>query len=63
MQSNNPRKKMGQSKEIKQKRKGQKNFDISFFAIFRYYDQGILWKGDWALGSASNPFWDFSYIS
>ena len=47
---------MGQSKEIKQKRKGQKNFDISFFAIFRYYDQGILWKGDWALGSASNPF-------
>ena len=33
---------MGQSKEIKQKWKGTKGFDICFFVIFSGYGQGLI---------------------
>ena len=41
---------MEQSKEIKQKWKEPKNFDIYSSVIFSCY----FWKGDWGLGFASN---------
>ena len=48
---------MGQDKEVKQKWKGPKNFDVCFSVMCSCYDQSYFWMGDtrgWAHGSAYN---------
>ena len=65
---------IGQSKEIKQKWKGTKSFDICFSVIFSchglylggeafWMPESYIWRGGWALGSASDQPRDFPDIS
>ena len=51
---------MVQSKEIKQKVKGLKNFDI--WLLF-HFDRCYFWKGGWTLCSASDRLSEFSDVS
>ena len=51
-------------KEIKQNWTGAENFDNHFCVIFNQYDKSFYFlKEDWALGSISTQFWQFSNIS